>query len=301
MSFLQTDSDSIFVTLSPSLVNGQQITYVYKIQDSYGIYYSDTISKIFGTPVSIFFDNANNMNNWTSTSWNTTSSSYYSASKSFTDSPSGNYPDNANNVITTTNFINLNNVVYAELSFWAKWRLEAGWDMVEVLASTNGTTWTPLCGKYNHPGNSYQDLDNPIYDGEQINWVKEQIDLSNYIGQSIKLRFKLVSDSYQTYDGFYFDDINIEVISSSTNSEILNTSVFSIYPNPCNNTLNILFPETNDYNIEILNQLGKSIYNKKVSNINNTEINTQELLQGFYFIKITNKNGIVNNFKFIKK
>ena len=96
--------------------------------------------------------------------------------------------------------------------------------MWKFLASTNGTTWTPLCGKFTHSGGINQDVDNPLYDGTQSTWVKEQIDLTNYIGQSIKIRFKLVSDGGVNADGFYFDDLKITIISSTSDVDDNNLS-----------------------------------------------------------------------------
>ena len=46
-------------------------------------------------------------------------------------------------------------------------------------------------------------------------WVKENIDLVDYLGQNIKLRFKLVTDGFATGDGFYFDDITVLKIVNS--------------------------------------------------------------------------------------
>lgn len=295
MHFLQSKSDSISITLLPSLSPGQIISYVYKIENSYGYYYSDTINKIYGNPLDIFNDVANNMTNWTaSATWNTTTTSYYSPTKSFTDSPSGNYTDNANKTISTINYIDLTGAIYAELSFWAKWDIEAGYDYVEVLASTNGTTWTPLCGKYNHPGNSNQDLDNPLYDGTQSTWVKEQIDLTNYLGQNIKLRFKLVSDTWSNFDGFYFDDIKVTVLSSSTESSIHQTDEeISTYPNPFNTEINLKL--NNEHNnlvkISFIDVTGKTIYNTNTTK-NNIQINTEKFAKGIYLIKIESENKI---------
>ncbi len=303
MHFFQTKTDSIAITLSPSIQSGQVISYIYKIQNSYGFYYSDTINKVFGTPVIIFNDVANNMTNWTaSATWNTTSTSYYSASKSFTDSPTGNYTDNANKTITTINNISLSTAIYAELSFWAKWDIEAGYDYVEVLASTNGTTWTPLCGKYNHPGNSNQDIDQPLYDGTQSTWVKEQIDLSNYLGQNIKLRFKLISDNFSNFDGYYFDDIKVTVINNLTdiNEYSQNNNLqFICNPNPCKNEITFNFPNLSENStLEIYNVIGEKYKTINLTESSNSiSVNTNDLPNGIYFAKFNNSNIV----KFVKQ
>ena len=43
--------------------------------------------------------------------------------------------------------------------------------------------------------------DSPLWDGNQVGWVKEQIEMNDYIGQRVKLKFRLMSDQFVTYDG----------------------------------------------------------------------------------------------------
>jgi hypothetical protein len=79
-----------------------------------------------------------------------------------------------------------------------------------VAASTDGgVTWTSLCGEYTHNGSIYQDPGNPVYDGTQRDWVLESMNLSDYLGQRIKLQFSLISDAASNGDGFYLDDARV--------------------------------------------------------------------------------------------
>ncbi len=162
-----------------------------------------------------FTDNCANMNYWQSNStWNTTSSKYVSAPYSFTDSPSGNYPANASSILTTLNEVDLTNVVGAELKFKSQWDIEENWDYGQVQISTDGTNWTPLVGIYTNDGTgSFQPNGQPVYDGVQAAWVEESIDLFDYVGSSVKLRFALYSDSYVEEDGWYIDDIEVVTYS----------------------------------------------------------------------------------------
>lgn len=141
--------------------------------------------------------------------WGVSTSQFVTATGSITDSPVGQYQNNANKSITTTNFIDLSNALAATLSFNSKWDIEKGYDYVEVMVSTNGTIFTPLCGKYTVEGSDNQVSGSPLYDGRQTTWVKENIDLSGYLGMNIKLRFKLVSDGFATGDGFYIDELTV--------------------------------------------------------------------------------------------
>ena len=162
-----------------------------------------------------FYDSAHTVSNWTSVGgWNTTTAKYMSAPSSFTDSPAGNYPANANATMTLNQPILIpSGAMNVRLEFWTQWDIENNWDYGQVLISTNsGSSWTPLEGLYTNPGTgSFQPNGQPLYDGTQTTWVKEEIDLSSYMGSQILLRFLLRSDGFIQADGWYVDDINIIV------------------------------------------------------------------------------------------
>jgi hypothetical protein len=207
--------------------------------------------RFYVAPINIAFsDSALNLSNWTSAGgWGTTSSKYTSAPYSFTDSPSGNYPNNANATLTLNSNINLNGYIGATLEFQTQWDIEADWDYGQVLISTNnGSSWTPLAGLYTNPGvGSFQPPGEPLYDGTQLTWVKESMDLSDYLGQQIKLRLLLKSDGYVQADGWYVDDINLIVYeyvptgSDPVAEVIKDFSLEQNYPNPFNPATEIEF------------------------------------------------------------
>lgn len=163
-----------------------------------------------------FYDEATNINNWTATgTWGITTSKYVSAPSSFTDSPGGNYTTNVNSTFTLNTSIDLSNTLGAMLEFETQWDIEADYDYGQVQISTNnGTTWTALTGLYTNPGTgSYQPTGEPLYDGMQSTWVKEMIDLSNYINKQVKLRFLFRSDNYIQKDGWYIDNVSLRTYS----------------------------------------------------------------------------------------
>jgi PKD repeat protein len=173
----------------------------------------DTIYKTFGALTSQVLENATSTANWTG-NWSTTTSTFVSPSRSFTDSPTGNYGNNANRTYTYVPTVDLTNASSAMVRFYAKWNLEADYDYVQFLVSTdNGTTWIPQCGNYTVTGTnangSVQPNNQPVYEGVQSAWVLEEINLSDYLGQVIKFRFKLGSDGGTVADGYYFDDFEI--------------------------------------------------------------------------------------------
>lgn len=298
MSFNQTDIDSISYTLSPSIAAGDLITYVITVDNGLFLM-NDTITKIYGTQQTVLADNADNLTNWTvSQTWGTTNATYYSASSSITDSPSGNYNDNINKTITLTNEIDLNGAINANMSFYAKWAIEAGWDYVQVEVSTdNGSNWIPQCGNYTKIGNEYQDENQPVYDGLQSTWVLEEIDLSDYINENILVRFQIVSDNYQTEDGFYFDDFKVNIVSGTTGINPINENVAFLgqsSPNPTNGntTINYELPQNISVaNLNITNELGQTVLQQELSSKSHSvTVSTKNMTAGIYYYFIDN-NG----------
>lgn len=160
-----------------------------------------------------FYDSAYTVSNWTSSGgWNLTTSKFKSAPSSFSDSPGGNYVANANATMTLNQPISIpSGAMSVKLEFWTQWDIEDNWDYGQVLISTNsGVSWTPLAGLYTNPGTgSFQPNGQPLYDGTQTTWVKEEMNLSPYMGNQILLRFLFRSDGLIQADGWYVDDINI--------------------------------------------------------------------------------------------
>jgi hypothetical protein len=291
--------DSIPIQLNANISNGESFSYVLKITNN-GVSFTDTVVRYFGTPIALFSEVGNNINNWSSSDlWNTTTLQYVSNPSSITDSPDGNYLDFSNQSINTINGINLSTSNYSELTFFAKWDIENNWDYVQLQLSTDsGFTWTPLCGQYTNTGTADQLLGQALYDGTQNAWVKETINLSNYIGQRVWFRFLLVSDGFQTGDGFYFDDFNVNIIGDSLTStrDKNKASDFKIIPNPSSDYFYILSnTNTSSTTVVFISDIyGKLIKSQAIFGDNNTlKISTEELNNGTYFVNIKNENSII--------
>jgi hypothetical protein len=293
---LQQDNDSISYTLDPAIAAGDLLTYVISV-DNGQFLSNDTVTKTYGQSQVIFSDAANSITNWTvSETWGTTTSTFYSASSSITDSPNGDYANGANKSITLSSGVDLNNAVAATLSFYGKWGIEAGYDYVQLEISTNGgSSWIPQCGNYTKAGSANQEQGEPLYDGFQSTWVKEEINLSDYLGQTVIARFTLVSDNWAKEDGFYFDDFEINVVYGPQGLEELTENGLYIsqnIPNPANETtsINYVLPQTkgNAY-LNITNGMGQLIDKILLSNISqNVEFSTSKLSQGVYYYYIEN-------------
>ena len=208
----QLVNGNISYSLNPNIQFGDQIKYVLKTD--YGLWIKrDTITKTYGSLTVQVTEDATSAANWTG-NWSTTTTTYVSATKSFTDTPTGNYSNNTNKTYTYVPTVDLTNASDAMVKFYAKWNLEADYDFVQFQVSTDGgTTWIGQCGNYTVLGTSangsVQPNNQPVYEGVRSSWVIEEINLSDYLGQIIKLRFQLKSDGGTTADGYYFDDFQV--------------------------------------------------------------------------------------------
>ncbi|MBV6484468.1 MAG: hypothetical protein KFKLKKLM_00974 [Flavobacteriales bacterium] len=98
-----------------------------------------------------------------------------------------------------------------------------------------------------------------------------------------------------TIAGAYIYDYTFATNVSETIEE---TTTFSLFPNPVNNVLNLVF-DANNQKVEIYNVLGEIMYNN-ISLNNNLSIDVSAFGSGVYFIKTTDKNNTVSTQKFIK-
>ena len=283
----QEINDNITLNLDPNTTAGETIAYELIINNG-AFDRVITVNKIFGQPTTVLNEPANNTTtNWTTNSWQRTSESFVSANSSITDSPNSNYSDNENSSITLSDGIDLSGAFNAHLSFYAKWNIETNFDYVQLeISSNNGNSWTPQCGNFTNTGVANQNGANnkPLYDGVQNGWVRESIDLSDYLDQTILIRFRLVSDGFVTKDGFYFDDLKINVLQDNLSVAGFIANNFKIYPNPIRNRLHIE-TQNSDYSISIYSLQGQLLlYSENVSQTNS--IDCTDYAKGMYLMII---------------
>jgi carboxypeptidase T len=275
--------------------SGDLIEFEYLISN--GVYVNRIpVTKKFGQVATSFSDAGSALiPAWnTTTTWGITESAFVSPPSSITDSPLGNYSNNQFRTISLANPIDLTAVAGATVTFAAKWALETGYDYVSFeVSADNGNTWTPQCGKYTQPFNSV-----PVYIGFQDDWVFEEIGLSDYAGQTIRLRFKLLTDGNVTYDGFYFDDFKVNLLQNSVlGTSDAKLSPFRIYPNPARLVLHINTTKT-DYAVNIFNSLGQLVLSR-TNNDGLQDLDVSALSRGMYLIRLES-DDFTETQKFLK-
>ena len=271
----------------------------------------DTFFITVGKVDSLFSDNAENgLANWTTTSnkllWDTSYVSSWSGLRSFADSRYGNSKDATQSYFNLAPAINLTGRTNPRAEFAVKFATEPGYDYARIQISTNaGSTWTNLSGRYTKTLGGL-----PSYAGIKY-WVFEQINLTPYIGQNIKLRFYYYTDSGTPGDGIYIDDFRIvdykDYINGivSIGGEIPSKyNLFQNYPNPFNPKTQVRFdvPKSGFVKLTVYDLLGKEV-TKLVNEFKiagsylvyfdaNQGISSTPLSSGIYFYKLESGNFI---------
>ena len=111
------------------------------------------------------------------------------------------------------------------------------------------------------------------------------------------VRFKLISDGFVTEDGFFFDDLKVNVLQESLSIDSFTLNDFVIYPNPIKNKLQIE-TKTSDYNISVYSILGQVLFNSE-NHSGNHSLDFSNYTKGIYIMTIKS-NEVSKTFKIVK-
>jgi hypothetical protein len=160
-----------------------------------------------------------------------------------------------------------------------------------------------MCGKYTNLGSEDQIIDEPLYDGLQLDWVKEEIDLGEFVDFStnptIDIRFVLISDGFIENEGFFFDDMSIGVVeegATATKFIPLDNFEYKSQPNPARDFTILKFSddvsEYDDAKIMIFNALGQQVYETDVAGTE-LRVSTKNWESGVYFYQLMLNNEVL--------
>ncbi len=290
---LQFVTDSFSYTINPATPNNQPVSFVLQLFN--GLYYvSDTVRFYYGKYNTITTPATSGMSDWSAVYWSVCTGTYHTPPASIKSSLSctENYPDGIDNSLQLNSPVNLTHSINASLEFWAKWGIEANYDYLAVFASSDGGfSWNPLCGDHTKNGSSYQLPGSPVYDGQRPDWILEHMDLSDYLGTNLLLKFDLVSDGAVDYEGFYIDDISVTTVEAPP-AEIAATKGLRqnvhIYPDPASDLLTISGLPTQDSKTReavLYDCVGRAIKTFEVSGTLK-EIHVVQIPEGLYYLRI---------------
>ncbi len=97
-------------------------------------------------------------------------------------------------------------------SYWTWYDLEKDYDYLYLEASLDGKTWqilkTPSGTDENPTGNSYGWGYTGESGGDTV-WIHENVDISQFAGGQVQLRFEYITDAGVNLNGFLLDDVSI--------------------------------------------------------------------------------------------
>ncbi len=112
-----------------------------------------------------------------------------------------------NSAVSLTAAFNLSGLHTATLAFSAWWDIEPKGDWFQVLVSENGgRTWQPVSGP---AAGNYPQAAGPGYSGRSGSWVEERVNLSDFAGKRVLVRFAYVTDAGRALSGVALDDLGI--------------------------------------------------------------------------------------------
>jgi hypothetical protein len=195
------NTSAFVISIAPDVPCGTQLDFeelLVTAQGNFTLNFSLYAKVRLPREIAFFDDMESGTNGWTAggspNTWAQTTSQSHSPTHSWTDSPGGQYQNNANNWVRSP-AIDLSGKVETQFSFWHRYSTESGWDYVYPEYSINGgTTWQA----FNR------------YSGNSAGWVSETFDGSVLNDQAdVRLRFRLQSDSNTISDGWYVDDVEV--------------------------------------------------------------------------------------------
>jgi len=114
-------------------------------------------------------------------------------------------------------FTNVNSPVTLSFSTW--YDLEKDYDYMYLEVSEDDKNWqiitTPSGTGENPSGNSY----GWGYNGATNDWIQEDVDLSQYAGKKVQVRFEYVTDAAVTGEGFLLDNVAVDAVNYKSGFE----------------------------------------------------------------------------------
>ena len=272
--------------------------------------YSTTIYRIYTTQNPSYIEDFDGtLGGWTLGNWGTTNEDYVSADYSMTDSPNSNYSPNSTSELIFDPSIDLSSInnKSAYIKFNAKWETENGYDYVQLMVD-DGSGYQPVCGNYTNIGVGFtgQPDGEPLYDGIQKEWIEEYVNLNDYLGSIINLKFVMKSDGAVEMDGFYLDDFYVYLVEEKQGAfynqiEESHNSIVGVYPNPANNFIRIKTETTKNVNVSVINILGERVDVNYSFEGEFLTADVSNLKTGIYNISIIQNGEIIGQSNFVKE
>ena len=251
-----SSASPITIALSNRVRNGTaiEVSFTIRADNDFEQPYR-TIIRI-GTPEEFITENfEQGLTDWNLTgSWGLTSQHYHSPFHSLTDSPNGEYSNNVDSYAEYAHPIVLDSITTAGITYYTRYEIEDGYDFAYFEISRDHVNWQTL--------RSYTDT--------QSAWIADTVDLSDYIGDTVYIRFHFTSDYSVTYDGFYVDDVKLfgyRAVAVAVKPEVKNLN-FSLHGNILTNVshgkLELSLPTPMNISMSVFDVSGRRIHRRNL-------------------------------------
>jgi PKD repeat protein len=214
-----------------------------------------------------------------------------------------NFFDNPSEIINLYSpSFNLQNTTNAQLIFKYAYTQQSSSnnDALKIYASTNcGATWLQLYNKSGTALNSTGTIQTTAFLNPTLSdWKSETVNLQSVTGNAdVYFKFEFTSDVNGSGNNIFLDDINVDNTVGYKENSLKND--FTLFPNPVQNKVGIIFTNSASSKISITNALGQEVYEAAIINQQSSEIDVSKFNAGIYFVTIMQKNEH-KTFKLIK-
>ena len=236
----------------------------------------------------------------TNTNWQQTNTAFASGNSSAYVSESA-APSSTIDIYSPT--YDFSSMPYNALTFkWAgaeRDQLSTSGDVFSLFFSTNcGATWIPRFSKtIKSTVAGVSGVVNGNFVPTSNQFQQEVITIGTLsTATSVLFRFRLVTEMTSS-NNFYLDDINLTTITS-INEQFNHALNLSVFPNPSNDQVSVVFDLLEDKVVEItlhdvLGKTVKTIHKQAFTNGNHSiSIPVNDISKGIYFVKVNMKNII---------
>lgn len=128
-------------------------------------------------------------------------------------------------VTNLTRTLDLSNVSSATLEYQVSGETGRFPGYLHILISTDsGVQWDVLEGRHMEVYDYYGDAPGAHYAGFQADWQTDRIDLSDYVGQPVQIRFEYITSNSIAGPGYMLDNISVPEIDWIDDVETLDTA-----------------------------------------------------------------------------
>jgi len=210
----------------------------------------DTIPFVFTTRPGFSDDIESGEGDWTHAGmfdqWHITEHNSHSATHSWYNGYEGvwSYPDESDASLITPYFVIPPD---STLYFYHQYNLEINYDYGYVEID-DGSGWWRTFERFTGASG----------------WTEASYPLANYGGQTVRIRFRFLSDPGTHDEGWYIDDVQVPTdigIGEHRSPSALRGTLFQVSPNPCVTSTAFMFslPAGEDYHINVYDVLGRHV------------------------------------------